>query len=96
MIKPVPNKAQLKKTYDQLVDIRNQIIADETLFPKLAKEFSSDLGSARVGGDLGWAKRGQFVTEFEAAAYNLKEGEFSELVKTQFGYHLLEVTNRTD
>jgi peptidyl-prolyl cis-trans isomerase SurA len=94
VIKPTPNKKELKRIYDKLVDIRKQIIADETLFPKLAKANSDDLGSARVGGDLGWAKRGQFVTEFEAAAYNLSQGEISEPIKTKYGYHIIQLMGR--
>ena len=46
------------------------------------------------GGDLGWSNRGSFVTEFEAAAYDLEKGEISELVETQFGYHIIKLEDR--
>lgn len=65
-------------------------------FSKLAKEKSLDSGSAKNGGDLGTFSRGQMVPEFEAVAFNLKKGEISNPVKTQYGYHIIKVTDRKE
>jgi peptidyl-prolyl cis-trans isomerase D len=60
-------------------------------FAKLAKEYSDDPGSKDQGGEVGWMVRGQMVPEFEKAAFSMKVGETSGLVKTAYGYHILQV-----
>ena len=69
-------------------DIRDRINGGES-FAKMAEEYSID-GSRKRGGDLGWFGRGVMVKEFERAAFDLKKGEVSGVVKTQFGYHLIK------
>ncbi|MDP9067513.1 MAG: peptidylprolyl isomerase [Actinomycetota bacterium] len=66
----------------------------ETLFAKLAKEHSTDQSNAGRGGDLGFFSPGEFVPPFEAAAADLEIGEVSDPVKTEFGFHVIRVTDR--
>jgi foldase protein PrsA len=65
-------------------------------FAKLAKEYSKDPGSAEKGGDLGWFGSGEMVKEFEDAAYALKVGEISKPVKSEYGYHIIKVTDKEE
>lgn len=78
----------------KLAKIKDRIVNDGEDFAELASIFSDDPGSVHNGGDLGWQKRGTFVPEFEAAAYNLEEQEISDIIETPFGYHMLQLLGR--
>ncbi|MCL5746110.1 MAG: peptidylprolyl isomerase, partial [Acidobacteria bacterium] len=71
-------------------DLLKQVKAGAN-FADLARKYSNDPGSASKGGDLDWIVRGQTVPEFEQAAFSLKPGETSNLIKTQYGYHIIQV-----
>ncbi|MGD6958305.1 peptidylprolyl isomerase [Rossellomorea aquimaris] len=65
-------------------------------FAELAKEYSTDTSNAELGGELGYFAKGEMVTEFDDEAFAMKKGEISEPVKTEFGYHIIKVTDKKD
>ncbi len=79
--------------YYQAEQIRKEIIDGEGTFEYYARMYSK-CPSGQKGGDLGYFKRGQMVPQFEVAAFNLPVGEISKPVWTQFGWHLIKVTDR--
>lgn len=56
----------------------------------MALLYSEDPGSAKKGGELGFHGRGEFAPEFEAAAFALRDGEISEVIETEYGFHIIQ------
>nr|WP_240648000.1 peptidylprolyl isomerase [Pararobbsia silviterrae] len=79
----------------QLVDIKAKLQAGNGDFGTYARTYSQD-GSAQQGGDLGWVSPGETVPEFERAMNALKVGEISDPIRTEYGYHLIQVLGRRD
>ncbi|MFA9418708.1 MAG: peptidylprolyl isomerase [Gammaproteobacteria bacterium] len=77
----------------RLVDIRQKILSGEN-FEELARLYSVDFNSGALGGDIGWISPGGTVPEYEAVTNVLEPGQISEPFKTQFGWHIVEVTGR--
>ncbi len=91
-IEPKPDSSVLQLLMMKAKKIVDSIKAGGD-FADFAKRYSSD-GSAAQGGDLGFARRGSFVKEFEEVAFTLNVGEISKPVKTQFGYHIIQLVER--
>ncbi len=94
VVKPEASQSSQDRSYELLLDLRRQIVNDSADFAELAIKYSDDPSSGAKGGELGWTKRGQFVPEFEAAAYTMENGEISEIVESQYGYHLIQLNER--
>lgn len=80
---------------DLVASLKERAEAGED-FAELAREHSEDIGSAAEGGDLGWTNPGDMVPEFEAAMAETPVGELSDPVRSQFGWHVLEVMERRE
>lgn len=103
---------ELKKYYENYkpeIRARHILVADEKTakeikkkldngakFEDLAKKYSTDTLSAKKGGDLGWFGAGEMVPEFEKAAYALKVNEISDPVKTEHGWHIIQLTDKKE
>ncbi len=88
-----PSKSAQEVAMQKISDIEKQI-ENGASFEELAKKYSEDPASASRGGDLGFTSRGDFVPEYETAAFSLADGEVSEIVQSQFGYHIIQMVER--
>ncbi len=89
-----PNEIRDEETtISQLNELRDRVAGGED-FALLAKEFSEDLGSALNGGELGWSTPGMFVPAFEQTMNSIELEEISAPFLSQFGWHILQVTER--
>ncbi|MCU0328995.1 MAG: peptidylprolyl isomerase [Chitinophagales bacterium] len=75
-------------------EVRQKLIKKEVQFSTQAILYSNDPGSATNGGELGWVTKGQMVPAFERACFLNPVGEISDIVETQYGYHIIEVMER--
>jgi peptidyl-prolyl cis-trans isomerase SurA len=91
---PKVNDVEKKKALAKITDLRNKVLAGTLTFSEAASKNSQDPGSAIKGGDLGFAKRGSYVPEFEATVFSLAKDEISEIIETEFGFHFIQLTER--
>jgi len=89
---PKVNSDERLKALDKITKILQQVRGGAD-FAELAKKYSDD-GSAKNGGDLDWTVRGNFVPEFEAAAFQLEKNQISEVVETDYGFHIIQLLDR--
>lgn len=90
---PVISKEEMESTRERLKGLRDRIMKGES-FNALAVLYSEDPGSSRRGGEVGFVTRGQLYPEYEAAAFALKKGEISDIIKTKAGYHIIQLIER--
>lgn len=86
-------KLQVK---DRLYQIRKRILDGESSFSTMAVLYSEDPGSNTKGGELGLTGKGVFATEFENTAFNLRDGEISDVIETEFGFHIIQLIEKRD
>ena len=89
----IDEKLQVK---DRLYQIRKRILEGGSSFSTMAVLYSEDPGSASKGGELGLTGRGEWTPDFEAVAFNLRDGEISDVVETEFGFHIIQLIERRD
>jgi peptidyl-prolyl cis-trans isomerase C len=89
------SEAEKDEALQRIQQIRQRIVCGES-FEDLARVFSQDPASAVNGGDLGFIHRGQMTPDFDEAAFRLQPGQLSDVVETEFGYHLIEVIGRKE
>ena len=93
LIQVKPSQAADQQAFELAQKLRKRILDGED-FATLAKQYSQDPGSASRGGELGFMSRGDFVPEFETAAFALEPGQVSDVVKTRFGYHIIQCIDK--
>ncbi len=88
-----PSDEAQNTALEKIKNIREKLINGED-FEELAKQYSEDPGSAQRGGDLGFVGRGDFVPEYEQAAFDLDDEEVSDITQSTFGFHIIKMVER--
>ena len=94
LIEIKPSEESEKESFKKAMKVKNEILSGLS-FEEAAKKYSADPGSKDQGGNLGYVPRGTFVKEFDRVVFTVKKNVLTEPIKTQYGYHLIEVLERT-
>lgn len=94
VIYPDPSIEQREQVRNRLREFKEEVEAGEEDFETLAALYSDDPGSASKGGNLGMKPRGTWVPEFDAVAFNLRDGEISAPFETDYGFHIMQMIER--
>ena len=94
LIEIKPSEESEKKSFEKAMKVKNEILSGLS-FEEAAKKYSADPGSKDQGGNLGYVPRGTFVKEFDRVVFTVEKNILTEPIKTQYGYHLIEVLERT-
>jgi peptidyl-prolyl cis-trans isomerase D len=91
-VDPSAGSEAKKKAQARAQEIYEEVMRHPDQFAELAKKYSQDPGSAAKGGDLGYFTRGSMVKGFDDAVFNMKVGEISKPVESEYGYHIIKLT----
>ncbi len=91
---PEISSKDIENVKKRLADIKDEVLHKGALFETKAILYSEDPGSAASGGELGFMSRNELVPEFSAAAFKLKRDSISDIVKSEYGYHLIQMIDR--
>lgn len=94
VVTPRVTKEDKEVVKNRLLQIKNDILKNGKLFETMAILYSEDPGSATKGGELGLMGRNELVPEFSAAAFQLKPDSISDIIETEFGYHIIQMIDR--
>lgn len=94
IVTPKVNAIERQKALDKITMLREKVVSGTATFETIASQHSQDPGSALRQGDLGYAKRGVYVPEFEATVFSLAKDEISEIIETEFGFHFIQLIER--
>lgn len=92
---PQATRQEIERVEEKLREFARRVNEGETEFSTLAKIYSQDPGSARLGGELGYSGKNQFVPEFSNVAFALNDPKkVSKIVRTEFGYHIIQLIDK--
>lgn len=94
VVYPKISNKEIDEVKSRLLDIKKEVLTNNSLFETKAILYSEDPGSSSNGGELGFMSRGELVPEFASAAFQLKKDSISDVIKSDFGYHIIQLIDR--